>query len=105
MTKSFDGFFVLVPGARTIQCMWYVSALTVTMGTYIVTDHFFMVDIPDTNVVLGVQWLITLGKVTTDWETLEMEWTDKKSGKHVMIRGMHTYPPQTVFAHQMEADF
>ena len=43
-----------------------------TMRTYTLTDHFFMVDIPDTNVILGVQWLITLGKVTTDWETLEM---------------------------------
>ena len=49
--------------------------------------------------------MIPLGKVTIDWETLEMEWTDKKSGKHVMIRGMHTYPPQTVSAHRMEADF
>ena len=48
--------------------------------------------------------MITLGKVTTDWETLEMGWIDKKSGKHVMIRGMHTYPPQTVSAHWMEAD-
>ena len=45
------------------------------------------------------------GKVTTDWETLEMEWTNKKSDKHVMIRGMHTYPSQTVSAHRMEVDF
>ena len=69
------------------------------------TDHFFVVNIPDTNVVLGVQWLITLGKVTTNWEALEMEWDDKKTGKHGEIRGMHTYPPQTVSAHRMEADF
>ena len=40
-TESFDGFFVLVPGAKTMQCMRYVLALAVTMGTYIVTDHFF----------------------------------------------------------------
>ena len=82
-----------------MQCAQYVPELAVTMGTYTVTDHFFVVNIPDTNVVLGVQWLITLGKVTTDWEALEMEWDDKK------IRRMHTYPPQTVSAHQMEADF
>ena len=64
-----------------------------------------MVDIPDTNVILGVQWFITLRKVTTDWETLEMEWTDKKTGRHEKIRGMHTYTPQTVLAHRMEANF
>ena len=46
-----------------------------------------------------------LGKVTTDWETLEMEWTDKKTGRHEKIRGMHTYPPQTVSTQRMEADF
>ena len=44
-----------------------------TMGTYTLTDHFLVVNIPDTNVILGVQWLVMLGKVTTDWETLEME--------------------------------
>ena len=49
-----------------MQCARYVPELAVTMGTYTVTDHFFVVNIPDTNVVLGVQLLITLGKVTTD---------------------------------------
>ena len=34
-----------------------------------------------------------------------MEWDDKKTGKHEKIRGMHTYPPQTVSAHRMEANF
>ena len=64
-----------------MQCMKYVLALSVTMGTYTLTDHFFVVDI-HTNVILGVKWLINLGKVTTYWETLQMEWIDKKSGKH-----------------------
>ena len=74
------------------------------MGTYTLTYHFFVVDIPDINVILGVQWLITLRKVTTYWEILEMEWTEKGSGKHQKIKGIHTYPPQIVSAHRMEAD-
>ena len=53
-TESFDGFSVLVPGDQTMQCARYVPELDVTMGTYTMTDHFFMVNIPDTNVVLGV---------------------------------------------------
>eukprot|EP00253_Pinus_taeda_P004408 PITA_04408 len=79
--------------------------LSVTKGTYTLTDHFFVVDIPDTNMILGVQWLITLGKVTMDWKTLEMEWDDEKTGRHEKIGGHHTYPPQTVSVHQMEAVF
>ena len=34
-----------------------------------------------------------------------MEWDDKKTGKHEKIRGLHTYPPQTVSAHRMERHF
>ena len=85
--ESFDGFPVLVPGDQTMVCAQYVPELLVTMGTYTLADHFFVVSIPDTNVVLGVQWLITLGKVTTDWKALEMEWDDEKTGRHEKIRG------------------
>ena len=42
-TDDFEGFSVLVPGARTMQCMKYVPALSVTLGTYTLTDHFFVV--------------------------------------------------------------
>ena len=54
LTETFDGFLVLIPGDRTMQCVRYVPALVVTMGTYTLTDHFFVVDILDTNVILGV---------------------------------------------------
>ena len=63
---AFEGFSVLVLGDRKMQCMHYVPSLSVTTGTYTLIDHFFVVDIQDTNVILGVQWLITLGKVTID---------------------------------------
>ena len=78
-----------------MQCIHYVPSLLVTMGTYTLVDHFFVVDILDTNEILGVQWLITLGKVTTDWEALQMEWVDKKSGESQIIKGMDTYPSDT----------
>lgn len=67
------------------------------------TDHFFVVDVPDTNVVLGVQLLYSLGRVTTDWKQFVMEFTGP-DGKPMVLRGMHSYPPQTVSAHWMEAD-
>jgi len=67
--EEFEGFLVLVPSDRTMQCTCYVPALIVTMGNYSVTDHFFVVDVSDTNVVMGVQWLYSLGRFTTDWSS------------------------------------
>ena len=90
---DFEGFSVLVLGARTMQCAKYVPTLTITLETYTLTYHFFIFDILDAKLILGVQWLITLGKVTTYWETFEMEWTNKGSGKHQKIKVIHTYPP------------
>lgn len=59
-TEAFEGFSVLVPGDQTMQYTRYVPNLILTMGNYFVTDHFFVVDLPDTNVVIGVQWLYSL---------------------------------------------
>ena len=73
-TDTFHGFSILVPGDRKMQCMHYVPSLSVTMGSYTLVDHFFVIDIPDTIIILGVQWLITLGKVTIDGVGGHEEW-------------------------------
>jgi hypothetical protein len=39
-------------------------------------DTFDVVDLSDTDVVLGVQRMITLGKITTNYQTLEMGFRD-----------------------------
>jgi hypothetical protein len=36
--------------------------LDVTLGNYTLTDDFYVVDLADTHVVLGVQWLYSLGR-------------------------------------------
>jgi hypothetical protein len=50
--------------------------LEIKLGNYTVRDTFYVVDLSDTDVVLGVQWLITLGKITTNYQTLEMGFRD-----------------------------
>lgn len=89
---EFEGFLVLVPISKTLLCTRYVLALTMTMGNYSVTDHFFVVDVSDTNVVMRVQWLYSLGRVITDWRRLEMEFMGP-DGKPILLWGMHSYPP------------
>ena len=67
--------------------------------------RWLTVDIPDTNVILGVQWLITLGKFTIDLEDFQMEWVEKKSGESKIIKYMHTYPSHTTSTQKSEMDF
>jgi len=102
-TESFEGFSVLVPGDRTMQCTMYVPSVTVTMGNYSMTDRFFVVDVSDTNIVMGVQWFYCLGRVTKYRRKLEMEFMGP-DGRMVLLRGMHSYTPQIMSTHRMEAD-
>ena len=84
-----------------MSCTKLVSKLTITMGNYSMTDNFFMVDIPDTNVVLGIQWIYSIGRYTMDQRTMEMDFTSS-DGKKVILRAMHQYPQKIVSSHNME---
>ena len=53
-----------------------VPDLEVKLGNYTMRDTFYVVDLADTDVVLGVQWLITSGKISTNYQTLEMGFKD-----------------------------
>ena len=46
-----------------------------------------MLDVLDTSTVLGVQWLHSIGKYSTNYKTLEMEFLEP-DGKRVVLRGM-----------------
>jgi hypothetical protein len=69
-----------------------------------VRDTFYVVDLSDTYVVLVVQWLITLGKITTNYQTLEMGFMDN-DGKMIVLRGMSTGAPKIVLVKRMERIF
>ena len=71
--EEFEGFTVVVVGVRRMECTRRIPKLYITLGNYNLIDDFFIVDVPDTNVVLGVQWLYSIGKYSTDYKTMEME--------------------------------
>ena len=45
-----------------MQCMQYVPSLSVTMGSYTLVDHFFVVDISDTKHHFGCPMVDYLGE-------------------------------------------
>jgi hypothetical protein len=61
-------------------------------------------DLSDIDVVLGFQWLITLGKISTNYQTLEMGFRDSE-GKRIVLRGMSTWAPRTDLDKRMERIF
>jgi hypothetical protein len=102
--EEFEGFDVVVADGHTVECLDRVPNLEMKLGNYTMRDTFYVVDLSDTDVVLGVQWMITLGKITTNYQTLEMGFRDQ-DGKKVVLRGMSTRAPRTVSTKRMERIF
>jgi hypothetical protein len=103
-TEEFGGFSVEVAGGRVVPCQYRIPKLTVTIGNYSMTDDFFVMDLADTNAVLGVQWLSTLGTITSNYKTMEMGFT-APNGSRVVLKGMANGAPTVVSSHKMEALF
>jgi hypothetical protein len=71
------------------------------VGNYTVKDTFYVVDLSETDVVLGFQWLIILGNISTNYQTFEMGFKDTE-GKKIVPRGMSIRAPRTMSAKRME---
>ena len=99
-TESFDGFSVAATG-HTMECGQRIPKLKVTLWNYTVIETFYVVDVLDMKVVLGFQWMYSLGKYSTNYQTMEMEFTGAE-GQKVVLRAMDTYPPTVVTSHRME---
>ena len=72
-TEKFEGFTVVVAGNNSMECNHWIPKLNVTLGNYNMTDSFYVVNVADTNVVLWVQGIYSIGKYTTDYRAMEME--------------------------------
>jgi hypothetical protein len=77
-TEEFEGFEVVVADGYNMNCTQRIRGLDVTLGNYTMTNEFYVVDLVDTNMVLGVQWLYSLGDFKMNYQDMRMEFMDTK---------------------------
>jgi hypothetical protein len=83
-TVEFEGFKVEVAGGSTMPCNRYIPGMNLTLGRHDLVQDVYVMDLADTNIILGVQWLSTLGPITTNYKTMEMSFT-KEGGQKVVL--------------------
>jgi hypothetical protein len=103
-TDEFEGFHVTVVDGYTTTCLDMIPDLEVKLGKYTLTDTFYVVDLSDTDAVLGVQWLYSLEDIGFNYQTLTMSLRDA-SGSRFVLRGMSTGVPRAVSTKRMERIF
>ncbi|KAL5718323.1 hypothetical protein ACHQM5_011236 [Ranunculus cassubicifolius] len=65
-------FQVMVANRDTIECAGQCKALTTIIQGYPVTSDYYVLPVTACQMVLGVQWLETLGLIETDYSKLSM---------------------------------
>lgn len=63
-------FQVMVANSEKIACVGQCQAHTLTIQGYVVTADYYVLPIAACQLVLGVQWLETLGPIETDYKKL-----------------------------------
>jgi hypothetical protein len=102
--EEFEGFTVAVVDGYTMTFLDMIPNLEVKLGNYTMIDTFYVVDLSDTNVVLGVQWPYSFGEIGFNYQTLTMSFRDT-NGSRVVLRGMSTRAPRAVSTKRMERIF
>jgi hypothetical protein len=101
---EFEGSKVEVVGGSTMPCNRYIPGMNLTLGRHDLVQDVYVMDLPDTNIILGVQWLSTLGPITTNYKTMEMSFTEE-GGRKVVIQGMTDNSTKVITTKRMEAIF
>ena len=83
-----------------MDCTKWIPKLQVTIVNHTISDKFYVVNMVDTNVVFGVQWLYYLGENTMNYQFPEIRLKNLEE-KPILLRGMHTYPNQVASSHNM----
>jgi hypothetical protein len=101
---EFEGYKVEVAGGSTMPCNMYIPGMKLTLGRHDLVQDVYVMDLLDTNIILGVQWLNTYGPITTNYKTMEMSFIEE-SGRKVVLRGMTGNTTKVVTTKGMEAIF
>jgi hypothetical protein len=83
-----------------MPCNRYIPGMKLTLGRHELVQDVYVMDLPDTNIILGVQWLSTLGPITTNYKTMEMSFVEE-GGRKVVLRGMTGNSARVVTAKRM----
>jgi hypothetical protein len=103
-TEEFEGLNIAVADGYNMTCRDRIPNLELKSGNYSMTDVFYVVELSNIDIVLGVHWLYSLGMITMNYHNLEMGFRDVE-GKKVVLRGMSNGKLRIVSTKRMERIF
>ena len=76
----------MIANGGTINCSGKCHNIKLSMGEYVLTSPMLSIPMGGANVVLGVQWLQSLGTIAFNFQELFIKFSTE--GKEVELRGI-----------------
>eukprot|EP00253_Pinus_taeda_P029380 PITA_29380 len=98
--RAVSNFQVQIADGGTMKCEGHYENVKLQMGDYQLKTHMFAIHMGGCDIVLGADWLRTLGPITMDFQELYMSFK-QKNYTHT-LRGLQAGTPSIISSHRME---
>jgi hypothetical protein len=97
---AINNFQIMIAHGGSMKCGGHCENVRLQIGDYNLKSHMFVIDMGGCNIVLGVEWLRTLGPILMDFQNLTMQF-DQGGHKH-KFQGITAGSPEIISSHRME---
>jgi hypothetical protein len=95
-----NNFQIMIANGGSMKCGWCCENVCLQIGDYHLKYHMFVIDMGSCEIVLGVDWLRSLGPILMDFNELNMQFD--QDGRQYKFQDITIGSPEIISSHRME---
>jgi hypothetical protein len=95
-----NNFQIMIANGGSMKCGGRYENVRLQIGDYHLKSHMFAIDMGGCDIVLGADWLRTLGPILMDFKALTMQFDQE--GHQYKFQGITAGSPEVISSHRME---
>jgi hypothetical protein len=97
---AINNFQIMIANGGSMKCGGRCENVCLQIGDYHLKSHMFAIDMGGCDIVLGADWLRTLGPILMDFKDLTMQFDQE--GHQYKFQGITASSPEIISSHCME---
>jgi hypothetical protein len=97
---AINNFQIMIVNGGSMKCGGHCENVHLQIGEYHLKSHIFYIDMGICDIVLGAEWIRTLGPILMDFKEFTMQFDQK--GQQYKFQGIIVGSPDIISSHRME---
>jgi hypothetical protein len=95
-----NNFQIMIANGGSMKCGGHCENVHLQIGDYHLKSYMFVIDMGGCDIVLGADWIRTLGPILMDFKDLTMQFDQE--GHQYKFQGIIVSSPEIISSHRME---